>query len=500
MTPEISSAVPANSPRSTADRQQLDRALAHGIAWTGLAKWASQVLSWGCTLFIARILTPADFGLMGMATMYTGLVQLVNEFGLGSAIVRDRTLTDDHISALGGLSVGLGASLCLLSLPLAFPLGWFFHEPALRPVIAVLGLTFLTSSVKVLPRSLLTRELRFREVALLDALEAGLGSLLTLAFAIAGYRYWAMVLGALLASLISALAMLRRRPHPLAWPRRWATVSHSVRFGQHLVISRLAWYLYSNADFAVVGRVLGKVVLGAYSLGWTIASIPVSRISALVGQVIPAVLARVQHDQAELRRYLFLLTEGLAFVTFPLSVGAFLVAGDFVHVALGDKWAGAVLPLKLLSVYAAVRSVSAVFSQLLVAVGRSRVMMRISIFALLVLPPLFYVGTRWGAAGVAAAWIVGYPLVMAPTLQQVFEVTGATLRGYFGALWPALASSLLMGAAVLAARALIPTTWPAPLHLALEVAAGAIAYGLILLALFRKHVEAYWTVLRNLKG
>src|SRR4029434_10477580 len=104
------------------------------------------------------------------------------------------------------------------------------------------------------------------------------------ACALAGYRYWSLVLGIVLASLISTLAMLRRRPHPLAWPRQWGAVRHSVRFGQHLVVSRIAWYLYSNADFAVVGRVLGKVVLGAYSLGWTPGSLPVRRNSAAGGQ------------------------------------------------------------------------------------------------------------------------------------------------------------------------------------------------------------------------
>jgi PST family polysaccharide transporter len=463
-------------------------------------KWITQVLSWICTLLIARILTPADYGLVGMGTLYTGLIQLVNEFGLGSAIVRDRTLDDEHISALGGLSVALGAALCLISIPLSFPLSWFFHEPAVRPVIAVLGLTFLISSVKVLPRSLLTKELRFREVALLDALEAGLGSLFTLAFALAGYRYWSLVLGVVLGSLISTLAMLRRRPHPLAWPRQWASGTHSVRFGQHLVVSRIAWYLYSNADFAVVGRVLGRVVLGAYSLGWTLASIPVSRISALVGQVIPAVLARVQDDQAELRRYLYLLTEGLAFLTFPLSIGAFLVADDFVRLALGDKWAGAVLPLQLLSVYAAVRSVTTVFSQLLVVVGRSQEMMRISLFALVLMPPLFYFSAiRWGAAGVAAAWIVGYPIVLVPAFRQVFAVTGANLRGYLRAVWPALACSVLMGATVFGLQRLLPLSASPLLRLAGEVTVGVAAYGLALITLYRSHVQAYWSMVKTLR-
>ena len=101
----------ASSAAAPPERDQLDRALLRGIAWTGALRWATQVLNWSITIVLARLLTPADYGLYGFTALYVGLVQLVNEFGLGAAIIRRRDLTDQQISALGGMSLALGLAL-----------------------------------------------------------------------------------------------------------------------------------------------------------------------------------------------------------------------------------------------------------------------------------------------------------------------------------------------------------------------------------------------------
>ena len=159
----------------------------HGVAWTGAMKWGTQVLSWVVTLVIARILTPADYGLLTMANVYLGFVLLVNEFGLGPAIVRQRDLTEEQISYLGGLSVGLGLLWWIASMGLGFVVATFYEEPAVHWIIAALGVTFMTTGLKVLPRALLMRDLRFKRVAAIDAVEALSGMPVTLVLAFLGH-------------------------------------------------------------------------------------------------------------------------------------------------------------------------------------------------------------------------------------------------------------------------------------------------------------------------
>src|SRR5207249_3096528 len=210
----------------------------------------------------------------------------------------------------------------------------FFGEAAVRWIILSSSITFLMTALQIVPRALLTRDLDFRRLAWADGAEALVAAGATLAFAAVGLRYWALVLGPLAGRLTSTVLINAWRSHRLAWPRRFASIAAAVSFGWQVVVARIAWYFYSNADFAVVGRVLGKAALGAYTLGWTISSIPVDRVSALVASVTPAVFSAVQHDPPALQRYLRNLTEGLALVTFPGVVGhptcvlpLFLVAG-----------------------------------------------------------------------------------------------------------------------------------------------------------------------------
>ena len=481
------------------DRRAVDRALLHGVAWTGGLKWATQVLSWAATLVVARILSPSDYGLFGLATLYAGLVQLINEFGLGAAVVRRRDLTEPQIAAVGGVSLALGASLWGLS-ALAAPLvAAFFHAPDLRWIIVAMGITFLTTGIRIIPKSLLARDLQFRRVASIDAVEAMTATAMVLTFALLGFRYWALVIGTIAGSIASTLLALVWRRHSISWPHAWTEVAGAVEFGSHIVVSRIAWYLYSNADFAVVGKRLGTATLGAYNLGWTLASIPVDRVAGLVAQVTPAVFSAVQTKPAELRRYLFRISEGLAFVTFPASVGLALVADQFVVVFLGDKWWPAIGPLALLACYAGVRSVTAPYPHILQAVGQSGRAMRYNLLALCVLPPLFLVGSHWGAAGVAGAWIIGYPLITMPMLRAVLQTIDLPFGEYLDAMRPPLVGTLLMAAAVMSLRSVLPDRIPTSIQFGTTVTAGAITYAIVMYVGYRGRLKALAGVLREFK-
>ena len=494
------SAEPVLTPTSTDQARKLDRSLMHGIAWTGALKWGTQVLSWAATLVIARLLTPADYGILTMANVYLGFIALVNEFGLGPAIIRQRDLTEEQISALGGISFGLSFLLWLLSIAIAFPVASFFGEPAVRDVIIALGFTFVTTGLRVLPRALLTRDLQFKRVAAIDAIEALTSMVLTLVLALLGFRYWSLVWGGIIGSLLATIVSLVWRRHRRHWPRSFETVMPSLRFGWHIVVSRFAWYLYSTADFAVVGKLLGKVMLGGYGFAWTLASIPVTRVSALVNQVTPGIFSAVQHDKEQLSRYFLRLTEGLAFITFPFSVGVALVAREFVLVALGDQWNSAIVPLQLLAFYAGLRSITTLHPQILQAVGRARDQMRYSIIALVILPPLFYLGGRLGGtAGVAWGWIIGYPITMILPYRAVFEATGVTLSRYLASLWPSMLGSGGMAAVVLATNYALPSGVPPLQRLIVESSVGALTYVALMFGLQRHRLKILKDMIVQLK-
>ncbi|HYH47189.1 MAG TPA: oligosaccharide flippase family protein [Thermoanaerobaculia bacterium] len=233
------------------------------------------------------------------------------------------------------------------------------------------------------------------------------------------------------------------------------------------------------------------------------ASVPVDKVVAIVLRITPAFFATLRDDLAEMRRYVLALTEGLALIAFPLAIGLVLVADDFVLVALGAKWAGTIAPLRLLALYASIRSLAPLLAQVLNALGESRFAMLNNLAAALLLPAGFLVGSRFGTVGIAAAWIVVHPLVLMSLYRRTFCVTGLTVRAYLAALAPAVSGTLLLVVAVLGVRLLLPAGvagagGPA-LRLALQVAAGAAAYGLALFLFHRDRLRAFRGLLRHLR-
>jgi PST family polysaccharide transporter len=463
-----------------------------GVAWTAAAKWASQALSWVSWLIVARLLTPEDYGLVGMAAIYLGLITLLSEFGLGTAVLAVRELSVEQLNQLNGVAVLLGLASLLASCAVAIPLGHFFRASQLPLVVVAMSTTFVVASFKTVPLALLQRDLRFRALALIDLTQAVILAISMIGLALAGFRFWTLVCGAVVGAVVSTAAVLRLRHLPLAWPRL-KSLTPAITLSFNVLVSRLCWYISANTDFLVAGRILGKAALGFYNVGWTLASVPVDKVTALVGQVTPAFFSAVQRDRAALRRYVLGITEGIALITFPLAVGLGLVTRDFVLAVLGSRWEGTIAPLRLLAVYAAFRSIQPLLPQVLQIIGDARFEMWRTVAAAVVMPVSFYVGgQRWGTVGLAMAWVLADPVLTFPLYRRALSKIELPLKAYFMALWPALSATAVMALVVLAVGVLSSGEWSPGLRLAAQVAAGAVSYGLACLVLHRERLNAFW--------
>ena len=480
---------PKLEPSRSVPKADLDRSFAKGIAWTSIVTWSTQILSWGSTIFVVHYLTPSDYGIVGMAGLYLAFVSMVSEMGLGAAIVQFRNLTEHEIKQFNSVSVLAGVACLLLSMAMAVPLAHFFREPRLAMVVVVMSSSFLITSFRVVPQALLERSLQFRKIATVDGFQSVIRAIACLTMAANGFGYWSLALTGVISATLYAILMVWQRPTGFARPHL-ATIKKPLTFSSHLLIARLSWFGYSNSDFAVIGRVLGDTALGAYTLGWQLSGMAVEKITVLVGRVTPAFFSAVQHDHAELRRYLLLLTEALALLTFPVAVGTALIAPEVVQLALGPQWTGAIVPLQLLAILATFRSVIPLIPGVLAAIGESRLNMNNGLMTLLVLPPAFYVCSRqWGIAGVAAAWLILGPVLFSPCLLATLRRIDLPARKYFGALWPATNACLVMTIVVLGVEYEFLRQAPVYVSLIAKIAVGGVAYAGTLVALHGKHLS-----------
>lgn len=484
---------------ATYDARELDRSLVRGVAWTGAAKTIAQVFSWVTSIFVARLLTPADFGIIGMAMVYVGVMSMVTEFGLGSAVVAHRSLTRSQIAQLNGLSLLLGVAAVGLSTLAAQPMGWFFHSPAVAPVIVALSAMVLFDSARTVPAAVLAKEMRFKVLAMIEAIKTVLVAAVTVALAFAGFRYWSLVVGVLVGSVVATTLLLLRHRVPLRIPKP-SELKDAFRQTRHFLVTNVSWYAYSNADFAVAGRMLGQAPLGEYTFAWTLANSPAEKAMGIVNRVLPSVYSAASTDSAALRRYLLRITEVAALAMFPAAAGLALVSPDLIRALLGEKWLGAVAPLCILAIYAAIHSLSVLVPPLLLAVGEVRVLSRIVTVSALVLPVAFVIGGwQFGSIGIASVWITVYPAILAFMYRVAFRAIDLDWRDYAAALGPAVIGTSTMALAVVLFQQFSPSDHAA-MRLVFAIALGVVVYGACLQIFFRPRLQSARAWLLVLRG
>jgi teichuronic acid exporter len=486
---------------STQARSARDKALMRGLAWTGAVKWIAQALSWISTLVVAHLLSPDDYGIASATMLFVTLVQLVNEFGLGAAVISKRNLSEVQLGKLATFSLALGAVFCVVANAGANAVAGFYHKPEVAAVVRLVSITFVTSGIVVVPRALLTRELRYATLAAIDAAESVITIVVTLTLATLHWGYWSLACGTVAGRLVALVGTLRARRTGLGSPREFSIIADPLRVGWHVVLGGLGWYIFRTADSNLITRRLGTEAFGFYAMAIAISTLPLDRLNELVNRVMPGILSSVQSDKSELERYVRRVSQALSLAAFPVAVGLALVAGDMVPVLLGAKWEAAVGPLQLLSLSAVVRTLVPMLNQVLITTGNSRQSVRATLAAVVVMPLAFFFAARFSIRNVAAVWLLVYPLVVIPTLfVPAIRAAGVRAGRYLAALRPAAEASACMTVVVVAARATLLQSLSAPARLALGVPLGAAMYAGYLLLVHRERILEYLTWFRALRS
>jgi len=485
----------ASNPVAGPGRKDLDKHFVSGVGWTAIAKWGGQAFSWAALLLLAKLLNPSDFGLLSMTSVLLGLITMFTEFGIDGAIVLTLDLTPLKIRQIHSLAILLGccgATVAALSAPF---LAMFFHQPELKKITPVLALTFIIGGFKIVPQAVLLRELRFQALSMLEIGQVFLQAGSSVVLAWMGMRYWSLIGALLISSASTALFSNLLRPCGLAKldPRH---IREELTFGWQLMGTRFSWYFYSNADFAVAGRMLGADALGIYTMAWNIASVPVEKITALLTRVTPSILMKVQNNPVERNRYIRLFTEGLAIATFPLAIGLALVARPLMLSIFDQRWTAAIGALALLALCTAVRSIAAVWQPVLSVSGEVRFSMWINVMMACTLPFAFLFGSHWGPTGIGAAWLICYPLLSLPLLARMLSTSGVSLAEYCSSLKVAVLACGAMSLGVLAVS-MATTGLPQWVRLALEVLTGTVVYAGLLLLFFKPRIQALLSMIRG---
>ncbi len=480
----------------TAGSAAHNQAIASGVMWQGALRWISQVLAWTATIVIARRLSPADYGIAGSAGVFVGLLSLVTDGGLARALVMRRERDDSAVRQVHGAAIATGVVLALVMLLAALPLAAYYAEPRLAPVVMVLSSVLVLSGLNAIPLAVMQQQLQYRLLAAIDFGKAIAQGLTVLICALLGLRYWSLAIGLIAGHLV---ALLWTRRYVRLAPRRpvRAAIGPTLQYAQHLVVSALAWYLYSNADFAIVGGVAGLAALGYYQFAWNVAQLPGEKLANVLQAVVLPFFGSIGEDRAALRHYFLILSELLVSVMLPILFGFALVSPIAVPLIFGAKWAASIPVMQVLVICAAINSVSMLSQHVLGATGQAVVTARLNLAALVILPTGFFIAARQsGPLAVACVWLLAQPMLVGVPLLKLRSSIDLSVRQYLRNLRAPFFCSLGMAAAVLGVRTRLHGVAPI-VQLFVLCTLGAVVYLASFFLIFRARVNAIVSVWRD---
>lgn len=470
----------------TDDQAGLGRRAVGGMLWMGCGKGLYAVIQVLVLVTLARLLSPAEFGLVSAAMVVIGFAGIFSGLGLGPALVQRPVLEARHLQTAFVSSIALGAA-CGLVLWLIAPLAaGFFHMREVTAVLRVLAVVFPLRGLAVVAESLMQRDMRFRWLATLEVATYAIGyGVVGIVLAVAGWGVWALVAASLAQSVFRTAALLVARPPRFdARPERHA-LGELMYFGGGFTVAKVANYLALQGDNLVVGRWLGPAALGIYGRAYQLMAVP----AVLLGEALDAVLfpamARVQHERDRLsvayRRGVTLV----ALVTCPASAVLVVTAPVLLAVVLGPKWGEVVPPFQVLVAGLVLRTSYKLSDSLARATGAVyRRAWRQVIYAALIVAGS-WLGQRHGVTGVAIGVLGALAVNFLLMAQLSANLIGMSWRTLAVAHAPAMRLALVTGGVAWGATQLAPggtaSTLMSPLVALVLAGMGAVCAALLCL-------------------
>ena len=466
-----------------------------GLGWTAGSRFASQLLSWTVTIMVMRILNPADYGLLAMATALIAILSMFSDLGLSHAAISSPEVDVPTLRLVFGLALAVNGVLYAVLFIAAPFIASFYGEPRLTLIIRIVGLQFLVEAFAVIPNVMLQRALEFKWRSLIGLITAIVSALTTLGLALNGFGVWSLVLGSIAGTVLSMICLNFLRPF-LHLPSFVLKGSRKLfTFGGYVVVARVLGTLYMQADTAIGARVLGPAQIGLYSVGMQLASLPMQRIAGILNSVAFPAFAQIQHQPEVVAHYLQRGLKLLSMFSFAVFWGMAAVAPEIVGVILGPKWGDATLPLQLLALVMPLRMLWQVMPPILLGLGHAKLVAQNHIVAFICMTGAFFLGAQFGIIGLSLAWIIMFPVVFLLNFRTWLPILHMTARSLFGTMTMPLLASGGMVAAVSAARA--GTGLTGPISLLLLICVGAASYITLIWLLDREAVNNVRSLLKR---
>ncbi|MGN6374714.1 MAG: lipopolysaccharide biosynthesis protein [Sphingomonas sp.] len=466
------------------------------VIWRSGSQIVGQIIQWGATFSVIRLLPPRDYGLMAMTQVVMVLLTMLNGAGLASGLVREPDLSRRQVAQVFGMLLLLNGALAAVQIAAAPLIADYYRQPLVATMLRVQALMYLFTPFIAVPYALRAREMDFRKQAVVNIASSLASASTALGGALAGWGVWALVLAPVAFFAMRAIGMALAARW-LIWPRfDFRGAGGLARYGALMTVGSLFWFVESQADVFIAGRSFSAHELGLYSTSLFLTQIFVAKFVPPLNEVAFSAYARIQHDADAFPKAFARAARLILIAALPFYLGLAVTAGPLVETVLGRQWQPAIPVVHLLAFAMPFMTLQVLFAPACEARGRPGVPIRNSAAGAVILTIGFLVGVPFGPAGLAWAWIGAYPVFLLVSAAQSLPVIGLKPLALVDAVAPPALAAVAMALVVIAVRRALPPMAPLPL-LAILVTSGAAAYGLWLALFARDAVRELAAIVRH---
>lgn len=482
--------------------KDLGRQSVLGGVWASVGQTLKSILEIGSLLVLARLLTPEDYGLVGMAVAVTGFLAMFKDMGLTMATVQRSDITHEQVSALFWINVMLGGLVTLAAGLSSFALAWFYDRPELIEITMILALGFLFNGLTVQHEALLRRRMNFGALTFIQFVALAISLSVAVAMALSGFGYWALVVEMVVSAVLNFVGIwlvCRWRP---ARPAGAEGLKSMLQFGFNLTGFSFVNYFARNLDDILIGRFHGAGEIGQYQQAYKIFQVPLTQINGPVSKVAVPALSRLTDQPERYRRAYTRILEKLLLITMPLGVLLMGTADWLVLTVLGDQWGESAAILAALGISIFTQAVGNTTGWLFISQDRTGEMFRWGFIGAGTAIVSFLIGIPWGAWGVALSYSVVGILIRTPWLLYFVGRRGPVrTRDFYLAAWPAILAAMGSGAALMLWRVYTPVDVSAAnLLISIPLAMAGALLVVVTLSRGRAILRDGWFLLSKLKS
>ncbi|MDN3686530.1 lipopolysaccharide biosynthesis protein [Cyclobacterium jeungdonense] len=403
----------------------------------------SQIIFVAFGIYLARILGPEAYGLVGMITVFSGFANLFVDFGFSSAIIYDPKLTQNKISSVFWLNLLIGVFIYIIFFFSSPLLAEFYNLEELEVLTKVVTISLIINSLSGVPNSLITKSIRFKNIIRASWISTIISYAVAFYLAFQGFGVWSLVFQTLILSVLNLIFVWKIASFKPSFYFSSKDIKSLISYGSGIAGTNLLGYLTRNLDNLLVGKFLGESSLGIYARSYSLMMLPLKNISSIFTKVLFPAFSKIQNQPDVIAFYYLKSTKTIALFSFPLMFGFFAVAEEFVLLFLGKDWVEAIAIIKMLSILGAVQSVLTLNGVIYNSLGKAITAFKVTLVLNLILIPSWLIGMKLnGLNGLVLAYLLVGTLGSIPILSIALRLINLTVIDQFKNLFYIIIGSL----------------------------------------------------------